>query len=115
MPELLEPEERLLGAFHALHVTRAGLFGGWKTEDFPVLSYLLVTNRRLIFWGHGFGRRQHVLSYFHKDIVAVGHSQGWRKGELVVRLPGVTVGRFTRMPDAETAAQMIREQIANVK
>ncbi len=106
--DILDKGEMLLGAFHGLPMKGEH---GQSMGGIALHHYLLVTDRRVVFWGRGM--MSNATDAFHyDDIFSVEGSQQLLLGEIVLNVRGAKE-RFTSMvkKDVPVAVKMIREQV----
>jgi ribosomal protein L31E len=108
MSDILDKGEILLGAFHGLPMKSEH---GQPMGGIALHHYLLVTDRRVVFWGRGM-MSSATDAFYYDDIFSVEGSQQLLVGEIVLNVRGAKE-RFTSMvkKDAPVAAKMIREQV----
>jgi hypothetical protein len=106
--DILDGREVLLGAFYGMPMKSER---GQPMAGIALHHYLLVTDRRVVFWGRGIMSNA-VDAFYHDDIFSVEGSRHLLLGEVVLNVRGAKE-RFTSMvkKDAPIAAKMIREQV----
>jgi len=111
--EILEQDETLLGAFHgqAMSAEGYGLSGKYK-GGLSLHDYLLVTDKRVIFWARG-PIAGSTDGFLYEDISSAEEARALLLGEIVLNVRG-TKERFRSMvkKDVPKAIQLIREQIS---
>lgn len=113
---IIFPDETLLGVFHGQALGReqygigAQYKGGLRLHD-----YLLVTDKKVIFWARGLIKSS-TDAFLFDDISSVEEAKGFLLGELVINIRG-TKERMRSMvkSDVPIACKMIREQILKNK
>lgn len=112
--EFLGPDEILLGAYDGLGVSDKdfGLGHVNKGGMFSFHDYLLVTDRRVIFWARGLVAGS-TDAFNYADISSVEESRGIMLGEIVLNVRGVKE-RLSNMvkTDVPKAAEHIRNMVA---
>jgi hypothetical protein len=102
---ILDKEERLLGAFHG-----KPLRGGKPIVVFAGHHYLLITDRRVIFWGSGLVSGS-VDAFAYSDISSVDAHRGLLFGDIVLNVKGAKQKfRSMRKGDVQIAVKLIREK-----
>ncbi len=106
--DILDKGEILLGAFHGLPMKSEH---GKPMGGIALHHYLLVTDRRVVFWGRGMLANA-IDGFFYDDIFSVEGSQHILLGEIVLNVRGAKE-RFKSMvrQDVPIAARMIREKV----
>ena len=93
---ILDKEEHLLGAFHG--------------KPFLGHHYLLITDRRVIFWGSGLAPGS-VNAFPYRDISSVDAHRGLLFGDIVLNVKGAKEKfRSMRKSDVQIAVKLIREK-----
>lgn len=114
--EILQPDETLLGAFHGQPLSSEGYGPYAKTKGgISAHHYLLVTDKRVIFWGRGLVSSS-TDGFFYEDISSAEEARGLLLGEIVLNVRGAKE-RFRSMvkKDVPKAIELIREQISKSK
>jgi len=114
--EILQPDETLLGAFQGQPLSSEGYGVFAKTKGgFSAHHYLLVTDKRVIFWGRGIVSSS-TDGFFYDDISSAEEAKGLLLGEIVLNVRGAKE-RFRSMvkKDVPKAIGLIREQISKNK
>ena len=105
---ILDKEEHLLGAFNGKPVRGGKPIASFSGHHY--LHYLLVTDRRVIFWGSGLISSS-VHAFAYRDISSVDAHRGLLFGDIVLNVKGAKEKfQSMRKSDVQTAASLIREQ-----
>jgi predicted nucleotidyltransferase len=100
---ILDGAEKLLGVFHG-----QPLRDGKAVAGLAAHHYLLITDKRVIFWGRGLGSNS-TDAFAHRDISSVDAHQGLLMGDIVLNVKGAKE-KFQSIPkmDVHVAAKLIR-------
>jgi hypothetical protein len=103
---ILDGTERLLGVFHGQPVR-----DGKGVTGLAAHHYLIVTEKRVIFWGRGLASNS-TDAFLYRDISSVDAHQGLLLGDIVLNVKGAKE-KFQSMPklDVHVAAKLIRERM----
>jgi len=113
--KVLEHDEKLQGIFHGcvMHTTP---FGGYSRKGgLTFHDYLLVTNKRVVFYGRGL-LSHNIEGFKYDDIHSVEAKKGIVWGQIVLNIHGAFeyFGYMVRT-DSDVAAKMIREMIEKIE
>lgn len=106
--ELIEPKEKFLGIFHGGIEDETGRSRGMSFHD-----YLIVTDKRVIFWGRGLVSRNSE-TFYYKDINSIQELRGVLRGGIEINVHGARerMGAMIKT-DVPIAKKMIMEKLNN--
>lgn len=114
--EILDPDESLLGAVYGQALAGEGYDAFVRYKGGFGNNYLLVTDKRVIFWARGLFKTS-IDAFFYDHISSAEETtRMFFPGEIVLDVKG-TKERFRFIPsqDVPKAIQLIREQIRKSK